>query len=402
MRPLHYYLAGTSSWFLAFGMQSVMFAWLVTIVLRETPEKVGIAQMTLLLPGLLLMLIGGGIADRYGGARVALAAQLFSVIAPAFLIGTLLVGELTFDAMLIYAVIMGLAQAFVTPARDGLLNHVAEGRIQRTVMLTSVCQFGLQILGFGLASMADTVGAVMVLGAQSLVLLFGALAFSRIHLPITEHHGERPSLRQLIAEGAATVARIPPMRAVVLQNIAMGVCFMGSYMVTMPILVREVFNGTSADLGMMNAANSVGLVSMILVLLRVGDLERQGRALIISQALGGFALIWAGVVESFAAYAIVVFVWGVCGGAAMTMSRTIMQEQAPETQRGRVMSFYSLSFMGSGTIGALAQGLLVDWVGPQTAIIGSSVAMIVCSLVMAAFSSLWRLGHTPYVAEQAA
>ena len=50
------YLIAISTWFAAFGMQSVLFAWLVTIMLREPAERVGYAQMSILLPGMLLIL----------------------------------------------------------------------------------------------------------------------------------------------------------------------------------------------------------------------------------------------------------------------------------------------------------------------------------------------------------
>ena len=53
-----------------------MFAWLVTMVLRESPERVGFAQMALLLPGTLLILIGGSYSDRFGGRRVVVLAQV--------------------------------------------------------------------------------------------------------------------------------------------------------------------------------------------------------------------------------------------------------------------------------------------------------------------------------------
>lgn len=86
MRPIHFYMFGTGSWFLAFGIQGVMFAWLVTMVLRESPEMVGLAQMTLLLPAMLLMLVGGSLADRFGGRRMAVVAQLASVVAPLMLL----------------------------------------------------------------------------------------------------------------------------------------------------------------------------------------------------------------------------------------------------------------------------------------------------------------------------
>lgn len=75
----------------------------------------------------------------------------------------------------------------------------------------------------------------------------------------------------------------------------------------------------------------------------------------------------------------------------MTMSRTIMQEQAPADQRGRIMAFHSFSFMGSGPIGALFCGFLVEQFGPATALIIASAMMLIVMLTLAATSSLWRL-----------
>ena len=148
MRPIHYYLLGSGSWFLAFGIQGVMFAWLVTMVLRESPEMVGIAQMMLLLPGTLLILIGGTYADRFGGRRMLIGGQILAAFGPLFLAYLIWSDQLSYSGMIAYAVLMGCATAFVTPARDGLLNEIAEGRVQRTVMLASMTQFGGQMVGF--------------------------------------------------------------------------------------------------------------------------------------------------------------------------------------------------------------------------------------------------------------
>ena len=395
MRPLHYYLVGTGTWFMAFGVQGVMFSWLVAMVLRESPERVGIAQMALLLPGTLLLLLGGSYADRFGGRRLAMLAQGLACIAPLLLMAVVAADRLTFSAMLGYAVLMGIATAFVTPARDGLLNQVAEGKVQRAVMLTSMIQFGLQVFGFVVASQADRAGAEIILCIQSLVLAVGIVAISRI--PATQTH--RPGLPQRLLgsliEGGRSVFSSKSMRLIVVQNMAMAMFFMGSYIVTMPILVREVFAGTAQDLAFMNGANSLGLVSTILLLLRLGDVQRQGRALLLAQCLGALVLAGAAVAPSYVLWVVALFVWGVCGGAAMTMSRTIMQEQAPEAQRGRVMSFYSFSFMGAGPVGALICGYLVELFGPQLALMIAAGCMLAVILVVWAGSSLWRLeGHT--------
>ena len=75
IKPLNIYFIATGSWYLSYGMQSVVFAWLVTIILNETPDKVGLAQMAYLLPVTIFILIGGSIADQFGGRKIALIAQ---------------------------------------------------------------------------------------------------------------------------------------------------------------------------------------------------------------------------------------------------------------------------------------------------------------------------------------
>lgn len=403
MRPLHYYLVGTASWFLAYGIQSVMFAWLVTMVLRESPEKVGLAQMSLLLPGTLLILIGGSYADRFGGRRVVVIAQSFAVLASAYLLLVVGTERLSFGLIIGYALLMGLAQAFVTPARDGLLNEVAGGRLQRTVMLTSIMQFGMQMVGFMVASLSDAVGPEVILTVQMLALIIGAIGFARIQQTQPSRVQVHSRLLRSVVEGARTVFSSPSMRTVMIQNVAMAMFFMGSYIVTMPLLVRDVFGGSAQDLAFMNGANSLGLVITIVLLLRLGDVRRQGRALLLSQALGALVLGCAGFAPSYTIWVIALFFWGTFGGMAMTMSRTIMQEQAPESQRGRVMSFYSFSFMGAGPVGAVVCGYLVELFGPQVALMIAGGSMLTIIVMVGLSSGLWRLeGHTHQVLSEAA
>jgi len=177
MLSRRYFLVATATWFMAFGMQSVVFAWLVTIVLREPAQLVGWAQTAMLLPGMLLILLAGALADRVGPDRQALLAQGFAALTPWVLIAALYLGLLNFTVMVVYAVLMGCAQAFVTPARDGLLNHVAGHHVQRTVLLTSLCQFSFQILGYFIAGFADGVGPIAILMLQSATLIVVVVAF---------------------------------------------------------------------------------------------------------------------------------------------------------------------------------------------------------------------------------
>ncbi len=395
MKSLHYYLLGTGSWFFAFGIQSVVFAWLVTIVLHETPKMVGLAQMALLIPATLLMLIGGSLADQYGGRRIVIIAQAAAALAPLYLVALVVLDSLDYQGVIIFAIFMGCAQAFVTPARDSLLNQVAGGQIQRRVLQTSMTQFGVQMLGFIAASFADRTGAALILMVQVASMLMGVYAFYRLDIPSpaprARTQGILKEVTGSIVEGYKTVRASPNMRAVVIQNCAMGIFFMGSYIVTLPLLVRDVYQGASFELSWMNAANALGLVTTIMILLRFGDIHRQGRALILAHAGGSIALASAGLGFGFTSVVACVFAWGICGGVAMTMARTIVQEQAPEGQRGRMMAFHSFSFMGSGPIGALFCGFLVEQVGPKSALMVASSLMFAVMFALRYFSSLWRL-----------
>lgn len=399
MKPLHYYFLGTGSWFLAYGIQSVAFAWLVTIVLHESATMVGFAQMAFLLPAMLLMLVGGSLADQLGGKRMALIGQSAATLAPLFLIVTIYLDKFDYPMVIVFAIIMGSAQAFVTPARDGLLAQVADGRIQQRVVQVSMIQFGVQMFGFAAAGFADAMGAIFILSLQCAFLLLGVFSFYKMDIPFTQPKRQPGSLFRHIGtsvlEGYRTVRASKPMSAIVLQNCAMGMFFMGSYIVTIPLLIRETYAGSSIELSWVNGANSLGLVITIMLLLRFGDVKRQGRALLIAQALGSICLLGGGFELGFASLIIFVFGWGLCGGIAMTMSRTVMQEQAPEDQRARMMAFYSFSFMGSGPLGALLCGVLVQWLGASTALIICPLAMLTVVVYMSLRSPLWDLGRTP-------
>ena len=184
MTPLGYYLVAHGSWYGSHGLQNVTFAWLVTMVLRESPAMVGLAQTAMLIPATLFMLVGGSFADRAGGQRVASVAQSLAVLPPLTLALILLTGRLSFSIMVGYALTFGLVQAFVIPARDGMLNSVARGRVQRAVVKSIFVQFCMQLLGFALAGSAERIGGHWVILTQATVLGIGALAIRRIVIPI--------------------------------------------------------------------------------------------------------------------------------------------------------------------------------------------------------------------------
>ena len=372
-----------------------MFAWLVTIVLLESPSKVGIANMALLLPSTLLTLFGGSLADRLGARRIAILAQALAVIPPLYLVAALQFQFLDFRAMLAYAIAIGTLQAFITPARDGLLNAVADGDVQRTVVKTTLVQFSAQVAAVSIAGTAQIIGGVPILLAQAIVLATGVYAFWQIPATLETRREQQTSpVRDIvhsIVEGGRNVMQNKPMRAVMIQNIGIGVCFMGSYIVTVPLLIREVYSGSSAEIAFATVMNSLGLITTIATMLAFRAIKRPGRATIMASGAGALVLFFAGFGLDFPYFCVLMFFWGMCGGVGVSMSRSVMQEAAPEDQRGQVMAFFTLSFMGSGPIGALIAGFLSDWLGPSATVMIVCVFMLTISFTLAFRSVIWNI-----------
>jgi MFS family permease len=75
----------------------------------------------------------------------------------------------------------------------------------------------------------------------------------------------------------------------------------------------------------------------------------------------------------------------------MIMSRSIMQEQAPAEQRGRIMAFFSLSFMGAGLVGSLLNGYLVEIFRAEGALLFAASGIILAVVLIRVTSSIWHL-----------
>ena len=389
--PLRWYLAGTACYLLPGGIQGVLFPWLVAVTLQESPERVGLAQMASQLPMLLLILWGGLVGDRVDQRRFLILLQLGMMAPPLAMAGLLANGFVSFELLIAWAIIGGTFGAFAQPTRDALLNRVAGSEIQRVVTLSIGVQFGIQIFGFGLGSTADRLGAPLLLVVMALFMLAAALATSRIPplTPIVQPPRRHP-LKD-IADGLTLAWRSSVIRPAILLTFAIGVFFAGTYMVILPLMVRDLYAGSAGGIALVFAANMLGTCTTIVWLIRRGGVERPGRAMLIN------AFISCGVLSLLNQelpqwlFYLVVYLWGLGGGISMTMSRSIVQEAAPETHRARIMSVYSLGMMGGMPIGSLLLGWCVGQFGARDAVLVPVFGMALTAIALFLSSGLWRV-----------
>jgi predicted MFS family arabinose efflux permease len=132
-----------------------------------------------------------------------------------------------------------------------------------------------------------------------------------------------------------------------------------------------------------------------------GGIRRQGRALILWSFLSCLVLLVVSRGLPYPLFFTALFVWGICGGVSMTMSRTIVQEASPPEYLARIMSVFSLGLMGGMPLGSLMMGYLIGAWGPLNAALVPVCGVALTMLIITLRSGLWRQtpGPVPAVSE---
>jgi MFS family permease len=392
-----WFTAGVGSWFGAFGMQGVLFSWILVGELNAESEWVGISQTASMLPSVFLLMIGGATADRFDPRRLLIALHLLAPLPVLALAVAAANDALSIPLVITFALSMGILTAFGNPARDALLSRVAGADLMGAVSGMTAVQFGSQAVGSLVAGLARVIGSPTALCIHACVLLSGALFASRVprrSIPDPASVTRAPVNLRIalhgIREGLAIIARSPELRGSLLAVFAVGLFFIGTFSVVLPLMIRDVYGGGVDQLAIAFTLFPLGTISGSLALRRFG-LRRKGRSMLLALLAAAFFQACLGSGLPFWAFSVATYSWGLGGAVFINSSRTIFQEHAPAAFRGRVLAAYQLGFMGGGPIGAFASGFAISVVGLNgTFWIGAGM-MTLLVLGMSLFSQLPRI-----------
>lgn len=402
-RPdLAWYMSGIWLYFSAAGIQGVMFPWLIAIVLHEPSTRVGFAQMTMMLPMLILTLFGGALADRMELRSHLRRLQIMQMVPPVLLGIIIYTGHLSYGVMLFFGVILGILGAYVMPTRDAMLTRVAinnlKGNIQRGVAMSLSGQFLGQVVGFLIGGTAMFVGAPLLFGLQSLLLLGAVFTTSNLNEapPAPKAPSERrPSQLSDIKEGLIVLWQSERLRPVVMMMFMSGILFMGVFMVLFPIMVRDVYHGSSFEIALINMCFFGGIGVSSLTLSQLRPIKRQGRAMMLAMCTGSSVMVMMHFGLPIYVVDALALAWGLAAGVSMTQSRAVVQEFAEPHIRARLISAFQLGTMGGGPIGALLTGYVIKYLGVLDAVLVPVGLMVVLWLSIFFFTPLWSLEAPP-------
>ncbi len=418
-RELPAYLIVQSCWFMAFGLQMVLFPYLITNKLGLDGAELGLANMALAAPSVVFLLIGGVVAERADGKRMLMLLHSLAAFPAIVLAFAVHEGWLAYILMVSYGVTMGTIGAFMMPARDAILNEVVERRVrtgsgvtlQRGVAFATLAQFAAQIIGIiigGYADKATTMPGFMggfkvgpvssedLLYLQAGVVAFGAIAaifLAKGRQIRTGRSGLSAAFGDM-ADGFRTVRGNDRLLAMTLSMFGVGIFVIGSFLVVLPIINRDVYGLGPDGIRDMYVTFWFGAFVSSVILSVTPKLKRPGRLLLTAQFVGSMVILvmlWEGIKDYHQIFLTIVFIWGLAGGVSIAMSRSIVQAAAPADQLARVLSIYQLGFMAGAPIGAYLMGHAVDTFGPHKIAFVPALGMGVIVIWMVIGSPIWNM-----------
>jgi MFS family permease len=352
-------------------MDTVAESWLV-YRLTGSALLLGTVAFCSQIPVFLFAPIGGIVADRYNRHRIIVTTQALSMVVAFILAILTLTHRVQVWHIMVLAAAGGVINAFDIPARQAfLIDMVGREDLLNAIALNSSMFNGARIIGPAVAGMVvAAVGEGWCFMANSLSYIAVITGLLMMKLEKREERVRETSPLQDVVEGFRFVKNTGPIRAILLLLGLISLVGM-PYAVLMPVFAAQILHGGAKALGILMCATGVGaLAGAASLAARVGV---KGLAKLIAVAAGGFgcALIAFSFSRIFWLSAVLLVPVGFCMMVQMASSNTLVQSMVPDTMRGRVMSVYSMMFMGMAPFGAFFAGAIAHRIGaPYTVALG--------------------------------
>ncbi len=371
-------------------MTRVATSWLV-YRLTGSSLLLGTISFAGQIPTLLLAPFAGVLVDRLNRRLVLIATQVGAMVQSLALAALTLSHRITIREVLWLSVFQGLVNAFDMPVRQSFMVLMVEDRadLQNAIAINSSMVNAARLVGPSLAGVIISVlneGWCFLIDGVSYVAVIASLLLMRIKAPRVAR--ATTSMVAQLREGWVYVSGFRPIRTILLLFAVVSLMGM-PYMVLMPVFAAQVLHGGAHTLGFLMGAAGVGSLISALSLVMRRSVRGLLKMLPIAAGVFGAGLVAFGFSHAMwlSMLLMVVVGWGMMQG--LTASNTIIQTLVPEDKRGRVMSYYTMAFVGMAPFGSLLAGSLANVIGaPRTV----EMTGAVCCL-----GALWFLRQMPAV-----
>jgi MFS family permease len=380
-RNFRLFFGGQSISLIGTWMTRVATSWLV-YRLTKSPLLLGTVGFAGQIPTFLLAPLAGVIVDRVDRRKVLVWTQALAMVQSLALAALTLSDRINISEVLVLSAMQGIINAFDMPGRQSFMIRMVEDRadLSNAIAINSSMVNMARLVGPSLAGLliaATNEGWCFLIDGVSYIAVIVSLLMMRIRHEQPQHAGAG-TLEQL-RQGWVYVSESVPIRSILLLFSVLSL--MGwPFMVLMPVFAAQVLHGGPHTLGFLTGAVGVGSLVSALSLVVRKSVRGLLKMIPIAAAVFGAGLISFGLSKNLWLSLPVMLVTGFGMMQGLTASNTILQTLVDEQMRGRVMSYYTMAFVGMAPFGSLLAGGLAHAIGAPRTVIVSGIACMLGSL----------------------
>jgi MFS family permease len=367
------FFAGQSISLIGTWMTRIATAWLV-YRLTGSALLLGVVGFAGQIPSFLLAPLAGVLVDRWNRQRLLVITQVLAMFQSLALALLTMTGLIKMWHVIVLSVLQGLINSFDMPARQAFVVEMVEKRedLANAIALNSSMVNAARLLGpsiGGVVIAAVGEGWCFMIDAVSYIAVIASLLAMTITARVIQPTNEANIFQQL-REGWSYATRFAPIRNVLLLLALVSLVGM-PYTVLMPVFANDVLHGGPNTLGLLMAASGVGALAGALFLAARKTVLGLGKFIPLMAGAFGAGLIAFSFTRVLWLSLALMVVTGLGFMVQMAVSNTVLQTIVDEDKRGRVMSFYTMAFMGTAPFGSLLAGSVADRIGtPHTLLCG--------------------------------
>jgi len=358
-------------------MTRIATSWLV-YRLTGSALLLGTVSFAGQIPTFLFAPFAGVWVDRLDRRKVLVATQALSMVQSLALAALTLTHLITIPWLLALSAMQGIINAFDMPGRQSFMVHMVEDRrdLSNAIAINSSMVNMARLVGPSLAGMLIAVsseGWCFLIDGISYLAVIASLLMMRLPAPAARRNVTSTFSEMKV--GWTYVSEFLPVRTILLLFAVVSLMGM-PFVVLMPIFAARVLHGGPHTLGFLMGAMGVGALLSALSLAARRSVLGLVRMIPIAAAVFGLGLIGFGLSRSFWLSMLMVFVAGMGMMQGMAGSNTIIQTIVSEDKRGRVMSYYTIAFVGMAPFGSLLAGTMAHAVGAPLTVIANGTAVL--------------------------
>lgn len=373
-RNFRLFFTGQSISLIGTWMQMTAVAWLVWRM-SHSAFLLGFVGFSSRIPAFVLAPFAGVLVDRVDRRRLIILTQALAMAQALILAALMYSGRIEIWHIVVLSLLRGVINALDMPARQSFFVQMLDRRedLNNAIALNSSMVNGARLIGPSIAGFliaASGESLCFLLNGLSYIAVLGGLLMMRVQPHART--GPRTAVIENLREGFRYAFGFPPIRSLLL--LLALVSLTGAYYTQLlPIFAQQILRGDARTQGFLLSAAAAGALAGALYLAGRHSVRGLGRVIAWSPAVFGAGLIAFGLSPRLWLTLGVMPVVGFGLMVQMASTNTVLQTIVEDDKRGRVMSFYSMAFMGMVPLGSLLAGTLAQFIGaPLTVILGGT------------------------------